>query len=120
MAKKMTKQELSSYRDLLLQKRALLTGNDDRVADSVSDGSSGDEADQGAEAFETSFQFSLMQNQTTVLKDIDDALKRIDDGSYGVCLETGEMIPKARLKAIPWAKYTVEAQRMLEASGGEF
>jgi DnaK suppressor protein len=45
---------------------------------------------------------------------IDLAIERLKTGSYGFCLHTGQQIGQARLEAIPWAKYSVEAQELLE------
>ncbi len=117
MAKKLAKKELDAYRELLLERRAMLTGDS---AVEMSNGSGGDEADQGSEAVEIDFMFSIMQSQSNILQEIDEALERIDDSSYGICVETDKAIPKAHLKAIPWTKYTVEAQRAMESQGNNF
>ena len=50
--------------------------------------------------------------------EIEEALKRIEEGTYGICELTGKAIPKSRLNAIPWARYTVKAQAQLEKDGG--
>ena len=55
-----------------------------------------------------------MDRERKMLKEIDDALQRIEDGTYGICEATGKPIAKARLEAKPWAKYRVEYARMLE------
>lgn len=49
------------------------------------------------------------------LREVEAALRRMDDGSYGVCEETGEEIPFARLRAEPTTRHTVEAQELIEA-----
>jgi hypothetical protein len=49
--------------------------------------------------------------------EIEEALKRIEKGTYGTCELTGKSIPKARLEAIPWTRFTVEAQAQLEREG---
>jgi DnaK suppressor protein len=49
-----------------------------------------------------------------LLQDVEDALERIEDGSYGVCLGSGEPIPVKRLEAIPWARYTAAYQEKIE------
>jgi DnaK suppressor protein len=49
------------------------------------------------------------------LKDIDDALRRLDDGTYGICEECGKPIDEARLEAMPWARYCVVDQARVEA-----
>ena len=56
----------------------------------------------------------LTRLNLATLCEIDDALRRIADKTYGVCEMTGKPIPVARLNAKPWAKYTIEAARMLE------
>ena len=48
------------------------------------------------------------------MRQIDLAIERLNGGSYGFCLHTGQQIGQARLEAIPWAKYSVEAQELLE------
>ena len=60
--------------------------------------------------------FDLNVNEMTydTLRDIDDALTRMQNGTYGICEVTGELIPVARLKALPFARLTVEAQRGME------
>jgi RNA polymerase-binding transcription factor DksA len=49
-----------------------------------------------------------------ILKEIHDALNRVTEGTYGVCLGTGKPINNRRLKAIPWAKYSIEHARLME------
>jgi DnaK suppressor protein len=57
---------------------------------------------------------SLSRQDQQRLREVDAALARIDDGSYGTCEETGEPIPFARLLAQPTARYTIEAQEQIE------
>ncbi len=71
-------------------------------------------ADVGTDNFEHEFTLGLLESEQAVLREIDEALERVAGGTYGICLGTGEPIPKARLNAKPWAKYTVEYTRMLE------
>ena len=56
----------------------------------------------------------LAQVDRNLIREIDDALKRIEDGTYGVCLRTGQRISAERLAELPWAKYSIEAQREME------
>jgi len=56
----------------------------------------------------------LMDSERKLLHEIDDALQRIENKTYGVCEGTGQPIPKARLEAQPWARHCVEYTRMLE------
>jgi RNA polymerase-binding protein DksA len=74
-------------------------------------------ADSGTDNFDRDFNLSLMSADQDTLYEIDEALKRIKNGTYGVCELTGKPIPKARLEAIPWARFTIEAQQQLEKAG---
>lgn len=74
-------------------------------------------ADSGTDNFDRDFALSLLSSDQDAIYEIDEALKRIERGSYGVCELTGKTIPKARLDAIPWARFTVEAQAQLEREG---
>jgi DnaK suppressor protein len=71
-------------------------------------------ADIGTDNYEQEFALGLMDSERKLLKEIDDALQRIEQRTYGICEGTGEPIPKARLEAQPWARYCVEYARMLE------
>jgi len=71
-------------------------------------------ADIGTDNYEQEFALGLMDSERRILNEIDDALDRIEDGTYGICEGTGEPISKARLKAQPWARYCVEYARMVE------
>lgn len=71
-------------------------------------------ADLGSDNFEQEFALGLMDSERKLLQEIDDALQRVEDGTYGICEGTGEPISKARLEAKPWARYSVEYARLLE------
>ena len=73
--------------------------------------------DSGTDSFDRDFALSLLSSDQDAIYEIEEALKRIERGSYGVCEDTGEKIPKARLDAIPWTRFTVEAQARLEKEG---
>ena len=74
-------------------------------------------ADSGTDNFDRDFALSLLSSDQDALYEIEAALKRIEKNTYGVCELTGKPIPKARLEAIPWARFTVEAQTQLEREG---
>jgi RNA polymerase-binding transcription factor DksA len=74
-------------------------------------------ADLGTDNWEQEFNLGLMENQRQDLREIDDALERIANGTYGICLGTGKPITKARLRAKPWAKYCIEYARLRESNG---
>src|SRR5690606_31811589 len=74
-------------------------------------------ADSGTDNFDRDFALSLLSADQDAVYEIEEALKRIEKGTYGICELTGETIPKARLDAIPWTRFTVEAQAQLEREG---
>lgn len=73
--------------------------------------------DSGTDNFDRDFALSLLSSDQDAVYEIEEALKRIEKGTYGVCELTGKNIPRARLDAIPWARFTVEAQAQLEKEG---
>ncbi len=72
------------------------------------------QADAGSDAYDRDFALSLLSQEQDALYEIDQALKRIELGTYGVCEMSGKHIPRARLDAIPFARFTVECQSQLE------
>ena len=70
--------------------------------------------DAGSEAYDRDFALSLLSQERDSLFEIDAALKKIQDGAYGLCELSGKPIPHARLEALPFARYTVECQADLE------
>ena len=74
-------------------------------------------ADSGTDNFDRDFALSLLSSDQDAVYEIEEALKRIERNTYGVCELTGKPIPKARLAAIPWTRFTVEAQAQLEKEG---
>ena len=73
--------------------------------------------DSGTDNFDRDFALSLLSSDQDAVYEIEEALKRIEKNTYGVCELTGKTIPRARLDAIPWARFTVEAQAQLEKEG---
>ena len=74
-------------------------------------------ADSGTDNFDRDFALSLLSSDQDAIYEIEEALKRIERNTYGICELTGKAIPKARLDAIPWTRFTVEAQAQLEKDG---
>jgi len=74
-------------------------------------------ADSGTDNFDRDFALSLLSADQDSVYEIEEALKRIERKTYGVCELTGKTIPKARLEAIPWTRFTVDAQAQLERDG---
>ena len=71
-------------------------------------------ADMGSDQYEQDFSLSLMANEEEVLEQIEAALVRIAEGTYGVCEECGSKIPKMRLNAIPYTAYCVKCAEMVQ------
>jgi len=71
-------------------------------------------ADLGTDNYEQEFALGLLDGERKLLQEISDALQRIEEGTYGICEGTGRPIPKARLKANPWARYCVEYAKRVE------
>ena len=121
----LNKNQLKEFRDILLSKRRALVGDMTGIAAEAlhsnrQDGS-GDlsnmpthPADIGTDNYEQEFTLGLLESERVLLREINEALERIDNSTYGVCLGTGEPINLARLRARPWAKYGIEYARMLE------
>jgi DnaK suppressor protein len=74
-------------------------------------------ADSGTDNFDRDFALSLLSSDQDAIYEIEEALKRIEKNTYGVCELTGKPIPLPRLDAIPWTRFTVEAQGQLEREG---
>ena len=74
-------------------------------------------ADSGTDNFDRDFALSLLSADQDSVYEIEEALKRIEKRTFGVCELTNKSIPKARLEAIPWTRFTVEAQAQLERDG---
>jgi len=72
------------------------------------------QADAGSDAYEKDFALSLLSQEQDALYEIEEALKRIEIGTYGVCEMSSKHIPHTRLEAIPFARFTVECQQQLE------
>jgi RNA polymerase-binding transcription factor DksA len=72
-------------------------------------------ADIGTDTYDQDFTLGMAESERGLLNEIDEALRRIEDRTYGVCQLSGQPIPKTRLDAKPWAKYTVESARRIES-----
>lgn len=119
---KLSKQDLDHYRDILLRHRRELVGRVTGLEDEALRSSGGNlsnmplhPADIGTDTFDQDFALGMAATDRQLLQEIDEALERIEQRTYGVCQMTGKPIPKTRLDAKPWAKYTVEAARLVES-----
>lgn len=107
---------------LLILKDTLLDSMNGVAKDSLRSRAEGSEAsafgmhqaDAGSDAYDRDFALSLLSQEQDSLYEIDQALKRIETGSYGVCEISNKAIPHARLEALPFTRYTVECQAEIE------
>lgn len=121
----LSSKEIEAFKALLLQRRREIHKNVHEIEGETLRKSrldaSGDlssmpihMADLGTDNFQQEFSLGLMDSERRLIAEIDDALHRIEIGTYGICEGTGKPIAKARLEAQPWARYSVEYARMLE------
>jgi DnaK suppressor protein len=121
--------KIEYFKKVLLAKRSELLNNVNHMEDEAlrkSLQSSGDlssmpihMADLGSDNYEQDLAVGLMDSERQMLHEIDRALDRIDHGTYGICEETGKPISRARLEAMPWARYCIEYERMIEEGRAE-
>ena len=110
------KSKLLQVRDSLLD---LMTGVSrdtlrSRAEDSEASAFGMHQADAGSDAYDRDFALNLLSQEQDALYEIEEALKRVDAGTYGICEMSGKPISHARLEAIPFARFTVECQTQIE------
>src|SRR5205085_11368559 len=118
--------ELEHYRGLLLAKRRELVGDMSSMErEALQRGGSSNlsnlpmhMADMGTDNYEQEFTLGLMEKDRNLLREINTALAKIQDGSYGLCEGTSLPISKPRLEAQPWARFSIEHARKLEQRMG--
>jgi RNA polymerase-binding transcription factor DksA len=121
---KLTEKQLDKYRQLLLEKRREILGSVECIEQNIFQ--SGGElssmpvhlADIGSDNFEQEFSLGLMAEEKKILVEIDHALARIDEGTYGICEGLGIPIEQPRLEAIPWTRYSLEHAKKVEKNRG--
>jgi DnaK suppressor protein len=78
-----------------------------------------DVADQSVKDVSQEIEYRLSERESQAIADIDQALLRIEEGTYGVCARCGKEIPERRLEAVPTARYDAECQSIIEQGTGE-
>jgi DnaK suppressor protein len=114
--------DLEIFRDAILAKRREIVGDMSSMEREALRSSSGSNlsnlplhmADMGTDNYEQEFTLGLMEKERKLLRDLNDALAKIQNGTYGICEGTGKPISKPRLVAQPWARYSIEYARKLE------
>jgi RNA polymerase-binding protein DksA len=128
MATGLKPDEMESFRKTLLNLRARLRGDLDQMTDEAlrraQPESSGNlsnvplhMADVGTENYDQEFTLGLIENEQETLEQVQEALARIEAGSFGRCQECGEPIARQRLQYLPYTKHCIQCARKLE--GGE-
>jgi DnaK suppressor protein len=114
----MTKKQLERYKKKLLAAKEEVLNRVQRTETYGREVGSKDEAmdlaDKASSSYTKEFLFSLSNSDRKLLQMIDEALNRIEKGTYGSCQHTGEPIEAKRLDAVPWARLCVKAQELEE------
>lgn len=115
----LSKKDLAAFEHLLLEKRAEIVGDVESLQTDARNGGGAISyehmADVGTDSYEQEFTLGLVESERRLLREIDEALDRIGNGTYGVCIESGQPIGRPRLEAKPWAKYSIEVARQRES-----
>jgi len=113
------RQRLLDLRDELVDAMSGMTGEIRNAPEgSEASGSGMHQGDAGSDAYDRDFALSVLAKEQDALYEIEQALRRIDRGAYGICEMSGKVIPQARLEAIPFARLTVECQAQWEKEYG--
>ena len=110
--------DVNNYKDALVKKRVeiLGTGGIKPLQASMENNTrQGDMADQASGNNEVHIQLKLKQTDAKILQAIEEALQRVEQGTYGVCKDCGEPIAEARLKAIPWTRSCIACKEKQKA-----
>lgn len=115
---KLPKAKQSKYRTILMDILRQLGAKVERMEESVllsDDGASLDESEEfGSEGYARDFQLGLIENEDEILQSVQEALDRIDAGTYGTCDACDALIPERRLQVVPYTKFCVKCQSASE------
>ena len=124
MSVALTKDQLKQFRELLLQERVKFADEIKSIAKDASKNpreASGDlsaytvhMADMSSDTYERELAMNMASTEQQVLYQIDEALKRLDDGAFGICLQCSKPITLSRLKAVPYGALCISCQRSKE------
>ena len=78
-----------------------------------------DDADRATDEFDHELALGILSNEENALFEVEAAIQRILDGTYGICEVTGKVIPEARLRVVPWTRYTKDALDRIESQKAE-
>jgi RNA polymerase-binding protein DksA len=116
----MTKSELAKYKKLLIKVREAINGDINHIAkenlksqrESSGDlsGYSFHMADMASDSYDRELSLNIAGGEQEIIYEIDDALKRMEEGKFGLCLSCDKKIPQKRLNAVPYAKYCIQCK----------
>jgi RNA polymerase-binding protein DksA len=116
----MTKSELAKYKSLLVKVRESINGDINHIAKEnlkSQKESSGDlsgysfhMADMASDSYDRELSLNIAGGEQEIIYEIDDALKRIEEGKFGLCISCSKKIPQKRLNAVPYAKYCIQCK----------
>ncbi|MCM8790797.1 MAG: TraR/DksA C4-type zinc finger protein [Candidatus Omnitrophica bacterium] len=123
--KRMSKTELKKYKEILLREREKVGGDLSHIAENTLNKSQRDAsgdlsgysyhmADMASDDYERDFSLGRATDEQKRLYLIDEAIKRIEEGTYGLCLQCGKMIAKKRLSALPYTEMCIDCQKKKE------
>lgn len=110
-------EQFQALRERLLQQRQEILNmynQDVRAGQESADEPTEDIVDRANNAYNRELMFSLSDGERVLLLQIEDAIRRMDEGAYGRCSNCGQTISAQRLEAIPWARYCIDCQEMAE------
>ncbi len=116
-AARMPKKELEKYRRLLQDKKNALTAElakTKNAEEETTEEATQDIADKAVSSYTREFLYSLTDSERNTILQIEQALARIENGTYGFCLNCGNPMNEKRLTAIPWSRHCVECQELEE------
>ena len=125
MRKKFTRKELEYYRELILKTKDKVLDEIKHISDDTLKKSQKDAAgdisgytyhmaDVASDTYDREFSLGLASNEREALYELDDAIKKIDEGTFGICEECKSLITKVRLKAVPYTRLCVKCQQKKE------
>ena len=125
MKNKFNKKELSVFKKVILKIKEEVVGDIKHISDDTLKKSQKDAAgdisgytyhmaDVATDAYDREFSLGLASNEQKALYELDDALKRIEEGTFGICEECKSIMTKTRLKAVPYARLCVKCQAKRE------
>jgi DnaK suppressor protein len=116
-AARLPKKELERYRRLLLEKKSSLASElakTKNAEEETTEESTQDIADKAVSSYTREFLYSLNDSERSTVQQTEQALLRIDDATYGFCLNCGNAMSEKRLTAVPWAPLCVDCQELAE------